>query len=413
VRRLDGRALGALASGHVCADMCQGAVPAMLPFLASHRGYSFAALGSLVLAATVGSSLLQPLFGVAADRATRAWMMPAGVVVAGGGVGLAGIAPSYLLTALAIAASGIGVAAFHPEAARLAGIASRDERGRGMSFFSVGGNAGFALGPIVITPLVLLFGLGGTLGVLVPVAAALAVLTVARPRFERLRKERRDQVERPDPAAVPLQDDRSAFIRLSAVVGLRSVIFFGLQAFIPSYFVHELGASEGLGNAALTAMLVCGAIGTLAGGLLGDRRGLRLVLLGSIALLIPLLVALPTVGTLPAFALLTLIGLGVIASFSTTVVLGQAYLPSRPGLASGVTMGAAIGFGGIAAAVLGPVADAAGTQTVLWIIAVVPLPALLIAAGLPPVATPRRRQPARPPASGPQPARTAALRRSP
>lgn len=381
MRRLDGRALAALGTGHAYVDLCQGAVPALLPFLALARGWSYTALASLMLAASIGSSVIQPLFGLAADRSGRAWLPMAGVLVAGGGIAAVGLSPRYWLTVAAIAVSGVGIAAFHPDGARLAGLAGRDEPSRGMSIFSLGGNAGFALGPILVTPLVLAFGLPGTTALLAPAVLVALVLRAGMPRGTRLQARRNR--ESGSPRAAPARDDVRSFVLLSAVIGLRSCMFFGLQAFIPAYFVVSLHRSASLGNAALTAMLVAGAIGTLAGGVLADRHGARAVLRCSLLVALPLLIALPFAGAVIAVALLVGIGLTVISSFSTTVVLGQALLPSRPGLASGVTLGLAIGAGGAGAALLGLLADAAGPGTVLWAIAALPVPAVILTARLP------------------------------
>ena len=308
-------------------------MPALLPFLAAERGYSYAALGALVLFSTIGSSIIQPLFGLLSDRFARPWLMPAGLVMAGLGIALAGPAPTYALTALAVVVSGLGVAAFHPEGAKFAGLASRERQGRGMSLFSVGGNAGFALGPLLTTPLVLLFGLSGTLALaLFPLAAG---VLIAR-ELGRLRALESG----PDAAAPGGRDDWGAFSRLGGMIALRSGVYFGLQAFIPAYFVVELSTSEAAGNAALTLMLAMGAVGTLVGGGLVDRWGARTVLVGTQVLLLPLLVVLPLAGTAGATVLLGLVGFVTIASFSITIVLGQAYLPSRVGLASGHHAGA-------------------------------------------------------------------------
>jgi FSR family fosmidomycin resistance protein-like MFS transporter len=130
-------------------------------------------------------------------------------------------------------------------------------------------------------------------------------------------------------------------------------------------------------------MLAMGAVGTLVGGVLVDRWGARTVLVGTQVLLLPLLAALPLAGAAGATVLLGLIGFVTIASFSITIVLGQAYLPSRVGLASGITLGLAIGLGGVAATALGVVADAAGLETLLWVIALLPVPALLLSLSLP------------------------------
>jgi FSR family fosmidomycin resistance protein-like MFS transporter len=375
---LDRRTLTVLATGHLCVDLCQGAVPAMLPFLASERGYSYAALGALVLASTIGSSIIQPLFGLLSDRFARPWLVPAGLVLAGGGIALAGPAPSYALTAAAVVVSGVGVAAFHPEGAKFAGIASRERRGRGMSLFSVGGNAGFALGPLLTTPLVLAFGLSGTLALAIPPALAAVLTAREMPRLRAM-----DEPEGPPVAGALESEDWGAFSRLGGVIALRSGIYFGLQAFMPAYFVAELASTETTGNAALTLMLAAGAVGTLVGGGLVDRWGARAVLVGTMVAVLPMLLVLPLVGVAAAIVLLGGIGFVTIASFAVTIILGQTYLPNHLGLASGVTLGLAIGLGGVAATALGVIADAYGLTAVLWTIAAIPIPAILLSISLP------------------------------
>jgi FSR family fosmidomycin resistance protein-like MFS transporter len=146
--------------------------------------------------------------------------------------------------------------------------------------------------------------------------------------------------------------------------------------------VH-LHAATGEANAALTVLLAAGAIGTLVGGRLADRIGRRPILVGCMAVLPPLTLLLLVSGAVGGFALLALIGFFTIGNFSITVVLGQEFLPNRIGIASGVTLGAAIGFGGITAALLGVLADAAGLTPVLVVIAALPLPALACALALP------------------------------
>jgi MFS transporter, FSR family, fosmidomycin resistance protein len=366
-----------LGAGHLCIDLCQGAVPALLPFLASRHGYSYAALGALLLFSTIGSSIIQPAFGMLSDRIARPWLMPAGLALAAVGIGFAGPAPSYALTATAVVLSGLGVAAFHPEAAKFAGLASRERRGRGMSLFTVGGNAGFAIGPLLTTPLVLVFGLSGTLALaLLPLTASI-VLARELPRLRRLEEQR-------PPRTVTAGRDRwGAFSRLSALIAVRSGVHFGLQAFVPAYFVAELATSKATGNLALTLFLAAGAVGTLVGGGLVDRWGARTVLVATMVAILPPLIVLPLVGEVAAMALVAVIGFFTIASFSVTVVLGQAYLPNHVGLASGVTLGLAIGLGGVSATVLGTVADAWGLNAVLWTMAVLPIPAILLAVSLP------------------------------
>jgi FSR family fosmidomycin resistance protein-like MFS transporter len=363
-------------------------VPALLPFLISARGYSYAAAAALVLASNVGSSVIQPLFGLLSDRFSVPWLIPAGILLAGVGISLVGVAGSYALTVAAVAASGLGVAAFHPEGARFANYAARGQRATGMSLFSIGGNAGFALGPALTTPLVLAFGLRGTLGLVLLPAVVAGALAAELPRLRRLRpKPEAGSVV----AATRPRDEPGAFARLGGVITLRSGVYFGLGAFVPLWFAAHLGTSKASGNTALTIMLAAGAVGTYVGGRITDRVGRRVVLRGSMAALAPLLVLFLACGPLAATAVLAAIGFVTIASFSLTVVMGQEYLPSRIGLASGVTLGLAIGTGGLFATGLGVLADHAGLPAVMWTIAALPVPALALALTLPPTSHERAR----------------------
>ena len=368
-------------------DISQGAVPALLPFLIAQRGYSYTAAGALVLASTLSSSVIQPLFGLSSDRRSLPWLMPAGVVLAGLGIALAGVAPTYSLTFLAVTLSGIGVAAFHPEGSRFANYVSGERRASGMSLFAVGGNVGVALGPVLFTPAVLLLGLRGTLLFVVPAALVALLLVAELPRLRGFRPDRARLVA--DAEAPP---EWGPFARLGGVIAFRTFAYFGLLTFVPLYFVDELGVSAAWANTALALMLFGGAAGTLLGGPLADRFGTRPVLIGSMALVGPLVLAFWASGPLLASALVLLVGAATIATFSVTVVMGQQYLPGRIGLASGVTLGLAIGLGGIGAPLFGALADAFGLSTTILVIACVPLPGALLALSLPRRANARPKQ---------------------
>ena len=376
---LDRRGLAVLASGHASVDMAQGAVPALLPFLIDQRGISYAAAGALLLVTSIGSSAIQPLFGLSSDRLALPWLLPLGVLLAG-----VGFASSYPLTLAAVALSGLGVAGFHPEGARFAHQVSGDRRGQGMSLFSLGGNAGFALGPILVTPLVLLFGLHGTLLLAILPALAATLLVRDLGRLRRVAAEKSAHVERTTAEDERDPDDWPAFARLGGWISLRSGVYFGLQAFVPVWFIHHLGTSKGAGEAALTALLLAGAAGTYIGGRVVDRLGRRRLIVGCSALLIPVLVAF-VLAPSPAVAglLITVTGFVVIMTFSITVVMSQEYLPSRLGLASGVSLGLAIGVGGGAAALMGILADAAGLPAVMWVIVGLAVPMFVLSRTLP------------------------------
>jgi FSR family fosmidomycin resistance protein-like MFS transporter len=248
-----------------------------------------------------------------------------------------------------------------------------------MSLFSVGGNIGFALGPALVTPLVLVFGLHGTLLMIVPAWLMALVLVHELPRLRTFRGDLvAGQVRRYNEP-----DHWGPFAILGLVIALRSFVYFGFVTFIPLYFAHVLHTSNATGSAALSLMLAGGAVGTLAGGPLADRFGRRNVLRCSMLVLPPLIVAFLLSGPVLAIVLGALIGAATIATFAVTIVMGQEYLPGRIGVASGVTIGLSIGLGGVGAPLLGLLADAHGLRSVFEVVAVFPFFALALAQTLP------------------------------
>ena len=275
-----------LSLGHMFTDIAQGSIPALLPFLIADRHIGIAAASALVLAATISSSVVQPAFGYVSDRVSLPWLMPLGPALGGLGVALVGFAPNYALTFAAVLLSGLGVAAFHPEGSRFANYVSGARRASGMSRFSVGGNIGFALGPVVVTPLLIAFGLHGTAFVLIPTWLMAAVLVHEVPRLKTFR---------PDVVGGRVQSGEhneawGPFAILASVIAVRSFVYFGMVTFIPLYYVNVLHTSKALGSVALSAMLLGGAVGTLTGGPLADRFGRRTVLVGSMLVIPPLVV---------------------------------------------------------------------------------------------------------------------------
>jgi FSR family fosmidomycin resistance protein-like MFS transporter len=369
--------IGLLSAAHLFDDVNQGVIPALLPFFIAERGLTIAAAGGVVLAANLASSILQPLFGQLTDRWSIPWLVPAGLLLAGLGVAASGPAPTYGLILCAAAASGIGVAAFHPEAARRIYVLSGERRATAMSLFAVGGNLGFAVGPALVTPIQIRFGLAGTVWLALPAVAMAAVLAVFL----------RDRGESPASArsvAIAVPDRWGSFARLTGAVIARAVIFYGLDTFIPLYWIGVFGRSKSAGAAALTLMLSAGVAGTLAGGWLADRFGRRVVVLGSMLALVPLLAAFVWVSNPSiALALLVPIGLALYAPFSVMTVLGQEYLPGRVGTASGVTIGLAVTLGGVAAPILGRIADLHGIHTAISLLIAVPVVGALAALTLP------------------------------
>jgi FSR family fosmidomycin resistance protein-like MFS transporter len=388
---LDRDAMVTLSGGHLAVDFASGAVPALLPFFVLEFDLSYTATALLMLAVLVSSSLVQPLFGLLSDRRGAMWLLPAGIALGGLGTGLASVAPRYELVLLLVFLGGIGIAAYHPEGAKFAAYASGRRRASGMSYFNIGGNTGYALGPIVVTPLVLWLGLRGGLVAMLPVLVAAVVLLRALPSLSGLVPER--TAERHGSGA----DDRRAMTLLGVIIGLRSVAWFGLLTFVPLWVVAN-GGTEGEGNRTLSLMLVSGAAGTLLLGPVADRIGLRRTLLVTQSALPFLVVAFVALGGVLGTLALMLVGLCVVGTFGVTMVLSQLYLPQHVGMASGLSVGLAMGLGGIAAVALGAVADAIDLETALYVAAAAPAFGAVLCLALP---RPRSVAAARTPAPAP------------
>ncbi|RDI52853.1 MFS transporter [Nocardia mexicana] len=349
---------------HAVDDFYQGLVPASIPFFVLERGYSYVAASGLALAATLGSSLPQPILGVVADRWKLLWLAPAGLALAGIGAGLAGLAPAYPLVWILLLLSGLGVAAFHPAAGR---DARRDagNSATAMSLFAAGGSIGFFLAPALATPALVALGVGGTAVFIAPAVLMGYVLW------------RYQQRHTATPLGTVHADGRDRwlpFAALTAVEIVRSVVYFGMNTFIALYWINHLGASQTLGGVALAAFLVGGVAGTLLGGRIADRAGmLRTIQIGGLtavpALVLLRLVPSPQLG----LALAVLAGISVNIPFAVLVKLGQDYLPSRPGTAAGVTLGLAVSAGGLFMPLFGTLADAHGPQVVLTVLCFVPI----------------------------------------
>jgi FSR family fosmidomycin resistance protein-like MFS transporter len=384
---IDRKGMSVLSSGHLATDFASGAVPALLPFFTVEFDLSYTLTAVLILAALISSSVVQPLFGLWSDRRGALWLLPAGLALAGGGLGLAAVAPNYPVLLAVVFVAGIGIAAFHPEGAKFAVFVSGKRRASGMSLFNIGGNLGYALGPIIVTPLVLWLGLGpGGLVASVPVIIASIAVLGALPYLARQRPEHSAAAR--DEGA---KDNVRAMVILSAVIGLRSVAWFTLIAFVPLWAVSQ-GDTEAQGNRLLSLMLLAGAVGTLLLGPIADRFGIRRTLLVAQLLLTPLILVFVLQGGVVGAIALAAVGICVVGTFGLTMVLSQMYLPRHVGLASGLSVGLAMGLGGVAAVALGAVADAVDLKTALICSAFAPLLGVVLCLRLPapkptPVAT--------------------------
>jgi FSR family fosmidomycin resistance protein-like MFS transporter len=371
-----------LCAGHLFTDVNQGALPVIIPFFIMTYGFSYTKAASLVFALNLVSSIVQPLFGALADKASKPWVMPAGILLAGGGMASTGIFTSYPALFMAVMISGIGVAAFHPDAARYANKVAGPKKGTGFSIFSFGGNAGIALGPLLTAWWITTFGIKGLTALFIPAAIFAPVLLAAMNRHRR--GEEAARAAGALPRETPGQDRWGAFLLLCALIFSRSAIFFGLNTFLPLYWIHVFKQSATAASAALTLLLAVGAVSTLTGGWVADRFGFHKLIRGGFFFLLPLMgIFTVTTNVTAATLLLILIGFALYAPLSPMTVMGQKFLPNHIGLSAGVTIGLSVSIGGIAAPLLGRVADLYGLSPVMYILAALTVLPALLALALP------------------------------
>jgi FSR family fosmidomycin resistance protein-like MFS transporter len=366
------QSIGLLVLAHTATDINQGAIPVLLPFFIAEHHISYAAAASIVFAINFASTLAQPVLGYVSDRRSRPWLIPVAMLCAGVGVSLTGLVPSFRLGVLVVALSGLGMAAFHPEGARLIHYLAGDRKATAMSFFAIGGQLGFAIGPLLATAAMLLWGLHGSISLLVPTAVVAGLVIYSLPRSPSL--DRPKSTGRPSLRAANTEHTEWVpFAFLSAALLSRSVIFYGLNTFVPLFWIDVLHQSKAAAGTALTVLMASAIGGNLLGGRMGDRFGYRGVALVGFAFLTALLPLFARAGN-PVQALLFLIPLGAALSVPTSplVVLGQGYLPNHVGLASGVTLGLGFSFGGIMTPALGWIADHHGLHAAITVVAFIP-----------------------------------------
>ena len=376
------RSIWILSLGHLITDVNQGALPAILPFFITAYDLSFTAAASIVFAANLASSIIQPLFGYAADRFSKPWLLSVGLILAGVGLGLTGLCKTYPMIMILAVTSGIGIAAYHPEAARLVNFEAGNHKNTAMSIFGVGGTIGFALGPFLITTALLQWGLKGTMVLVLPVSVMAIFMVTQFSRFKSIVRNNNSQNNRF--SVQEGKEDWWAFLRLTLVIIGRSIIFYGLNTFIPIYWINHLHQSKITASLALTIFAGSGIAGNLIGGSLADRFGQKkVILIGflGLTLLLPIFIFIDNAQL--ALAFMIPIGFILYATYSPSIVMGQKYLPNRVGLSSGITLGVAISIGGAATPLIGKIADLYSVWYGIAAVAILPVFIAAMAMSLP------------------------------
>lgn len=381
-KNTDYHGLALLCLGHMVTDLNTSALPALLPFIKDTLGLSYAMAGTIILFSNMTSSVIQPAFGYLADRKSLRWFLPFGCFCASLGIALLGWAKSYGEILFLVIFSGLGVAIYHPEGWRLANFYAGEKKATGMSIFGVGGNLGFALGPLLAVYLVKKFGLSGSFYFIMPGVAMAGIFI-----FSKIWEVQNIPSSRSIPSSPSGSSSLSSIIYpLSLLLGMvifRSWTHIGLMTFIPFYYINYMKGDPMQAGNLLFGFLGAGTLGTLVGGPLADHYGHKRIILLSLGLTGPLLVLFLLSSGVWAFIFFILAGFIMIFSFSVSMVMGQYFLPKHLGTVSGLIVGLAIGTGGIGATVLGLFADRWGVPATLWLIAFIPWGAFFLAALIP------------------------------
>ncbi|HEX4096554.1 MAG TPA: MFS transporter [Caulobacteraceae bacterium] len=366
---------------HLLNDMMQSLLPAIYPNLKISLGLTFGQVGLITLAYQLTASILQPWVGLYADRRPTPLALPGGTLFSLAGLAVLSIAHSYGLLLAGAALLGVGSSVFHPESSRVARMASGGRHGLAQSMFQVGGNAGSALGPLAAAVVVVRFGQSSLafFALLALLSCAILWNVATWYRHHGLARLAGAGKRAGGPPVSPGRAKAGIAILL-ALIFSKYVYLASLTSYFTFYLIHKFGVSVREAQLHLFAFLAAVAVGTLAGGPIGDRIGRKYVIWASILGVLPLTLMLPHASLFWTGPLSVLIGLMLASAFPAIVVFAQELAPGKVGMISGLFFGFSFGMGGLGAAVLGRVADSAGIETVYRICAF--LPAIGLLAGL-------------------------------
>jgi MFS transporter, FSR family, fosmidomycin resistance protein len=369
-----------LSACHLLNDLMQSMLPAIYPVLKATHGLDFGQVGLITLAFQCTASLFQPVVGMVTDRKPMPYSLATGMASTLVGLLLLSQANDYVSILIAACLVGLGSAVFHPEASRIARLASGGRHGLAQSLFQVGGNAGSAIGPLLAALIVVPNGQGSVAWFSAAAFLGMAVLMVVGGWYARNRPAPRAHGAAPTVRlSVQLGNPGVALALAVLVMLIFSKTFYAasLNSYFTFFLIGRFGVDVETAQLALFVFLVSAPIGALLGGWLGDRIGRQPIIWVSILGALPFSIALPHVGLTWTIVLAFVIGLIMSSSFSAILVYAQELLPGRIGLVAGVFFGFSFGLGGIGAAALGELADRTSLETVYAICAFLPAIGLL------------------------------------
>jgi FSR family fosmidomycin resistance protein-like MFS transporter len=363
---------------HLLNDMMQSLLPAIYPALKTDLHLNFGQIGLVTLAYQITASILQPLVGLYADKRPTPLALPGGTLFSLAGLTVLSAAHSYGLVLIGASLLGMGSSVFHPESSRVARMAAGGRHGLAQSLFQVGGNAGQALGPLAAALVVVRWGQSSLafFALLALLSGAVLWNVAAWYRSHGLQRLAAGRKAKPD-IALPKGHAARGIAILLALIFSKYVYLASLTSYFTFYLIHRFGLSVQNAQFHLFAFLAAVAVGTVLGGPLGDRFGRKYVIWFSILGALPFTLLLPPASLFWTGPLTVAIGLILASAFPAIVVFAQELMPGRVGMVAGIFFGFAFGMGGIAAAVLGIIADARGIEYVYWLCSFLPLMGLL------------------------------------
>jgi MFS transporter, FSR family, fosmidomycin resistance protein len=391
VRKTVFAVLIAISFSHLLNDTMQSLIPSTYPLLKKSLHLDFSQLGIVTFCFQLTASLLQPFVGLYTDRRPQPFSLAAGMCFSGTGLALLSQAGSFPMVLVAVALVGVGSSIFHPEASRLAYLASGGRRGMAQSIFQLGGNAGAALGPLLAAQIIAPYGQSRIIWFCLIALLAMIVLIRTgawyRHNLER-RKARQSSTIRSaangQPGIAPAVDSPVSRLRVSAALLILLVLIFSKYFYMASmssyytfFLMDKFHVSIQTSQMMLFLFLFAVAAGTMIGGPVGDRIGRKYVIWASILGVAPFTLLMPYASLFWTGVLSVLIGVILSSAFSAILVYAQELVPGKVGLIAGLFFGLAFGMGGIGAAVLGRLADHTSISHVFRLCAFLPLLGLL------------------------------------
>ncbi|WP_416346099.1 MFS transporter [Acinetobacter sp. WCHAc060033] len=362
----------AVAFAHLLNDLIQASLPAIYPLLKTNFSLSFTQVGLISLVYQITASLLQPWIGLYTDKHPKPYLLPMGMVVTLLGIGLLAIAPTFTVVLIASALIGIGSSTFHPEASRVARFASGGKFGTAQSIFQVGGNSGSAIGPLLAAIIIVPYGQNAMAWFMIFAFIAICILfKVSQWSVQYAQKI----VSSAASTAYKLHGRTliRALVVMSVLILAKFTYIASLSNYYTFYLIDKFHVSLQHAQLYLFAFLAAVAVGTFAGGPIGDKIGRKAVIWISFLGMVPFALMLPYANLFWTIVFAMLSGLILSSAFAAMVVYAQEAVPGRVGMVAGMMFGLMFGISGIAASALGVLADQYGIQWVFKLCAFIPL----------------------------------------